>query len=155
MACSACSEEACSEILDYLREKCPDAADGLLESLAENFGLDAPFDLDPADIAHCLSFQGGKLILVSSAIGQGRVKTALTNLLAEAESKGVNPAFSASALAIIKGNRNVPMKKDYYPVLNILRNSMHPDALICVAWYELPDMVDELNLTLILSGIAQ
>lgn len=154
MASSAWSDEAYSEILDYLREKCPDAVDGLLESLAENFGLDAPVDLDPADIAHCLSFQGDKLILASSATGQGRAKTALTNALAEAESKGINFAFSASILAIIKCKHMVSLKKDYYPVSEILHKSMHPGAFIGAALYEDPDMGDELNLTLILSGIT-
>lgn len=155
MAFSACSEKACSEILDYLREKCPDVAERLLENIAENFGLDAPVDLDPADIAHCLSFQGDKLVLNSSSTGQGRAKTSLTKALAKAESKGVNPAFSSSALAIIKCKHTASLIKDYYPVSDILNKSMHPDAFIIAAMYEDPDMGDEFNLILILSGIAQ
>jgi cell division GTPase FtsZ len=155
MASIGCTREERSEILAYLREGCPGVSDGLLEDLADNFMFDTPVCLDPADIVACLSFHGTRLVLVSSAKGQGRAEKALSNLMTKAEVEGVNPAFSASALAIIKGNCNVSMKNDYYPVLEILRNSMHPDALICVAWYEFPDMVDELNLTLILSGIAQ
>lgn len=154
MSSGAWPKEVCSKILDYLRERCTDPPDGLLESLAENFSLDAPVDVDPADIVHCLSFQGSKLVLVSSASGEGRAEIALSNALAEAEAKGVNPALSASALAIIKGYHGVSMEEDYYPVLEFLRGSMHPGALVGAALYASPEMGDELTLMLVFSGIT-
>lgn len=153
MACAGCSKEECSDIFHSLRERCPgDVPDGALKSLAENFAHDSLCDIGPSDIALCLSTQGEKFILVSSAVGQCKAETVLKNVLAEAKAKGVNLPFSMNAVAIFKNNGSLSCD-EFYSIAETLRNLMNPPAFCMFAWYDDPSMGDELSLTLILAGI--
>ncbi len=148
---NALSARECKEILEDFRLRHLDFPDGLLQELAYNYGLDAPCDIDPLDIVEIVSNPGPFEVLTSNIDSQEQADVGLSDLLTQAEAKGVKVGTVCGALLVVK---QTDMRfHTFVSMHRRLMDSLHPGAGLIQGMYCEKSLAGGVHLQLILTGI--
>jgi hypothetical protein len=149
---NALSARECEEILEYFRLRHLDFPDGLLQELANNYGLDAPCDIDPLDIVEVVSRPGPFDVLTANIASQEQADAGLSDLLTEAEAKGMKVGTVGGALLVVK---QTDMRFNTFVSMHRrLMDTLHPTrAILLQAMYCDSRLAGGVHLKLILTGI--
>lgn len=151
MAMTALPPEVCEEILADFRQRRLDFPDTLLQELAYNYGLDATCDIDPFDIVEILSKPGKFDVFTSGATSQHLADGCLSDILTEAQTKGIKVGCVAGALLVVKQTN---MRFSTFASMHSrLIDSLHPGCQLMQAMYCESGLDGGVNLKLILTGI--
>lgn len=148
----AVSTRDCEEILEGFRVQHIDFPDVLLQELAYNYGLDAPCDIDPLDIVEIVSKPGPFDVLTADIASQQQADGALSDLLMEAEAKGIKVGTVGGALLVVK---QTDMRFSTFIKMHTrLMDTLHPSrAALLQAMYCESNLAGGVHLKLILTGI--
>lgn len=151
MAMRSLSTQECEEILREFRLRCPDFPDQLQQELAFNFGLDAPCDIDFLDVIEIMARPGLFDVITGEATRTEEAEACLTDILIEADTKGVKVGSVTGALLIVK-QTNLRFKP-FAEMHRTLMDALHPGAQFFQAMYCESSLAEGLRLQLILTGI--
>ncbi len=151
MAMTALSAQVCEEILEDFRQRRLAFPDTLLQELAGNYGLDATCDIDPLDIVEIVSKTGRFDVFSGGATSQQLADGCLSDLLIEAEAKGIKLGCVAGALLVVK-QTNMRFNT-FVSMHSRLMDSLHPRVQLFQAMYQEISLDEGVDLKLILTGI--
>ena len=151
MAMTALPPEVCEEILEEFRQQCLDFSDSLLQELAYNYGLDAICDIDSLNIIEIISKPGPFDVFTGGATSQHLADGCLSDLLIEAEAKGIKVGCVAGALLVVK-QTNMRFNT-FVSMHSRLMDTLHPSVQLMQAMYCENSPEGGVNLKLILTGI--
>ncbi len=150
MSMNALSERDCQEILEEFRSWIPNASIALLTELAFNYGLDAPVDLDPMDVASILAHPGPTGVFSVVIDEQRGVEAGFSDLMSRLRDQGVGLSSCAGVLLIVKES-HIDLAA-YGRVVSALHQGLHPQTLSGHALYCVKNTNAKVSLKLIVVG---
>lgn len=152
MSMNALSESDCQEILEEFRSRLPNASVALLTELAFNYGLDAPVDLDPMDVASILAHPGPTEVFSVVIDEQRGAEAGFYDLMSNLRDQGESLSTCGGVLLIVKA-RHIDLAA-YGRVISALNQGLHPQTLSGHALYCVKNTNAKVSLTLIVVGIG-